>query len=204
MPAAVLLTQSQEFLSLAQLRPRQRSRQQCLRETPDLRSMLLGLTDDPPRVTQRVCHHHQRPERTPSLRHRIPYQAEPTEVELSDLTTSAVALGDSDEARTDAVPDDFSVHLDLMSLWLARHINLSVFGRWPGPQVLHTAYERLHEHAENELCGCTSGRLYDQCCRQADLALSPSEVLTQFRQSWPRPTRRVPTDVIDVRRTIWV
>src|SRR5690606_16184896 len=71
--------------------------------------------------------------------------------------------------RTDAVPDDFSVHLDLMSLWLARHINLSVFGRWPGPQVLHTAYERLHEHAENELCGCTSGRLYDRCCRQADL-----------------------------------
>lgn len=106
--------------------------------------------------------------------------------------------------RTDAVPDDFSVHLDLMSLWLARHINLSIYGRWPGPQVLHTAYERLHEHAKNELCGCTSGRLYEECCRDADLALSPSEALAQFRQAWPRPTRRIPADVIDFRRTIWM
>jgi hypothetical protein len=106
--------------------------------------------------------------------------------------------------RTDGVPDDFGVHLDLMSLWVARHINLAVFGRWPGPQVLHTAYERLQEHAENELCGCTSGRLYEQCCRDADLALSRSEALAKFRQAWPRPTRRTPADVLEVRRTIWM
>jgi hypothetical protein len=105
---------------------------------------------------------------------------------------------------TDEIPDDFTIHLDLMSLWLARHIYLSVYERWPGEQVLHTAWERLHEHAQNELCGCTSGRLYDECCRPADRALSTSDARARFRQVWPRPTRRIPSDVIAFRQTIWI
>jgi hypothetical protein len=35
--------------------------------------------------------------------------------------------------------------LDLQIVWIARHLYLRRFGRWPGRQVLHTAFERLRE-----------------------------------------------------------
>jgi hypothetical protein len=37
-------------------------------------------------------HHDQRPEHPPALRHRIPYQAEPTEVDLGRLTRLGSAM----------------------------------------------------------------------------------------------------------------
>lgn len=62
--------------------------------------------------------------------------------------------------------------LDLHVVWIVRQMHLRHFGRWPGQQVLHTAYERLHEHESGELCGgCNSGRRYEDCCKERDLTL---------------------------------
>ena len=69
---------------------------------------------------------------------------------------------------------------DLHVLWIVRHLFLRRFRRWPGRQVLHTAYERLMEHCAGELCGCDSGRKYEDCCREKDRKLDSIEMLASF------------------------
>ena len=83
--------------------------------------------------------------------------------------------------------------LDLYAVWIARHLYLRTFDRWPGPQIMHTAHERLTENKPEELCaGCTSGLRYGECCRPKDLARDPKDVLREFLQRCPSPLRKAP------------
>jgi hypothetical protein len=82
--------------------------------------------------------------------------------------------------------------LDYIACWIARHIFLKRIGRWPGPQSLHTALERLTDHAHDELCGCGSRELYDACHRPRDLAMSESERRIEFLRFCPHPFRHPP------------
>lgn len=61
--------------------------------------------------------------------------------------------------------------MDMHAIWIARHLYLAEYGRWPGRQVLHTPIERLTEHESREFCGCGSDALYEECCRPSDLRL---------------------------------
>lgn len=63
--------------------------------------------------------------------------------------------------------------IDLQVLWIVRHLYLREFGYWPGRQELHTAYERLRDHRPGEMCGCDSGRRYEECCRESDERIDP-------------------------------
>jgi hypothetical protein len=93
--------------------------------------------------------------------------------------------------------------LDLCSVWLLRQLHLAVFARWPGPQRLHTAYERLTEHRPNELCGCGTLNRYERCCLDGDLAVLDKDLVPQFLALFPDPQRRIPADVADMRQRIW-
>lgn len=81
--------------------------------------------------------------------------------------------------------------LDFNAVWVARHLFLRCFGRWPGRQVLHTAYERLRDHVPGELCGCGSMRLYEQCHRASDVATSPYDRILEWRSTFPNPDIRL-------------
>jgi hypothetical protein len=72
--------------------------------------------------------------------------------------------------------------LDLYVTWIVRHLHLRRLGRWPGDQVLHTTYERIHEIQNGELCGCSSGERnrYEDCCRAADHSRPKWTVLAEF------------------------
>lgn len=59
--------------------------------------------------------------------------------------------------------------LDLYTVWALRHLHLRLFGRWPGRQVAHYAFERLIETQPGELCGCGSSVEYSKCCKEQDL-----------------------------------
>lgn len=60
--------------------------------------------------------------------------------------------------------------LDIYTVWALRHLHLEVFGRWPGPQAVSYAYERILEIREDEQCGCgRSSVRYRDCCRDMDL-----------------------------------
>lgn len=80
--------------------------------------------------------------------------------------------------------------LDLYVVWVARHLHLQLFGRWPGDQVLHTTHERLHENGLEEFCGCGSGEQYKRCCYQLDVRRSPADVRQEFSKRYPKPDRR--------------
>jgi hypothetical protein len=75
---------------------------------------------------------------------------------------------------------------DLNVVWIVRHLFLRRFGRWPGPQIFHTEWERLNEHLPSELCGgCKSNRKYEDCCQSADQTVQPIERLLKFMR-WSR------------------
>lgn len=106
--------------------------------------------------------------------------------------------------ESDHIPkDDHALYLDLIALWTVRQLYFAIRGRWPGMQLLHTAYERLRYHGPGEFCGCASGRLYEDCCRPADLEMSEADRLQQFRRTWPRRERRIPENVLRFRAEIW-
>ena len=67
--------------------------------------------------------------------------------------------------------DPLVVLFDLYTVWLVRHLHLSVFGRWPGAQAVPHPYERFLELRDSELCGCDREppRPYEECCRADDL-----------------------------------
>lgn len=75
--------------------------------------------------------------------------------------------------------------LDLHVLWIVRHLYMRHFARWPGRQALHTAYERITEHRAGELCGCDSGKSYEECCQSRDKSLNIADVIIQFAR-WRR------------------
>jgi hypothetical protein len=87
--------------------------------------------------------------------------------------------------------------LDFVACWVGRHIYLKQTGRWPGPQSLHTAFERLTEHAAKELCGCGSRQLYEVCHRPHDTAISETERKTEFLRFCPHPFRNPPRTLSD-------
>ncbi len=72
--------------------------------------------------------------------------------------------------------------LDLHVIWIVRHLHLRLLGKWPGNQMHHTAYERLHECQDEELCGCSSstGLTYKDCCKQKDLLIPRWTVLAEY------------------------
>jgi len=59
--------------------------------------------------------------------------------------------------------------LDLYTVWALRHLHLQILGYWPGRQVANYVTERLAELKPFELCGCGGDKLYEECCRAADL-----------------------------------
>lgn len=68
--------------------------------------------------------------------------------------------------------DSLVTLLDLFAVWATRHLYLSQFGRWPGPQASFSPYERLREFRDDELCGCSNPRgRYAECCKQNDLQI---------------------------------
>lgn len=81
--------------------------------------------------------------------------------------------------------------LDLNAMWVARQIFLRAHGRWPGPQRLHTALERLVVHQPGELCGCGRNQLYDKCCRESDLRNVSEDAVIAARSNGTFFRRRV-------------
>lgn len=84
--------------------------------------------------------------------------------------------------------------LDLHSVWIARQLHLRHLGRWPGDQVIHTAYERVAENAPDELCGCGSFRRYDECHRALDEATPAYQRDRGFHARMRNPARRPPSE----------
>lgn len=80
---------------------------------------------------------------------------------------SICAFEPSDE--TWSFKDPIVALLDIYTLWAVRHLHLDFFGRWPGYQVAHHAYERILEIRGDEHCGCGSSELYEKCCQKKDL-----------------------------------
>lgn len=59
--------------------------------------------------------------------------------------------------------------LDLYTLWAFKHYYLKEFGKWPGYQVAHIAYERHLEFSDDEFCGCNNfNKKYKDCCKLKD------------------------------------
>ena len=87
--------------------------------------------------------------------------------------------------------------LDLHTLWALRHLHLEVFGRWPGPQAVPYAYERLLELREDEYCGCEAKhpKLYGECCRGKDLASDRLADAIHFTLRMAGGLRNPPTSV---------
>lgn len=85
--------------------------------------------------------------------------------------------------------------LDLQSVWIARHLYLRNFGRWPGAQVLHTPYERVQEQRPGERCGCDSGKLYEDCHREHDRALSSYARFAPFDRTYGALRRAPPPEI---------
>ena len=69
---------------------------------------------------------------------------------------------------------------DMTTVWAFRHLHLRVIRRWPGRQILHTAFERMNETQPGELCGCGSAVAYKRCCQGRDGSLSEIAVARQF------------------------
>lgn len=92
--------------------------------------------------------------------------------------------------------------LDLFAVWAVRHLFLSQFGRWPGPQASFSPFERLREFRDNELCGCAlpKGRYVD-CCKLGDLQLvsqARNEMISQalIPRAIPAAVRSFADDMI--------
>lgn len=100
-------------------------------------------------------------------------------------------------------PGDSLVNLlDLYTLWALRHLHLEVFGRWPGRQVLHHAYERIQEAQDNELCGCNNPKgTYANCCKSSDLELNKVTLHDDFFKTRPLTPRRPPAELFRFSRT---
>lgn len=75
--------------------------------------------------------------------------------------------------------------LDLYSVWVARQLHLTEFGRWPGRQYGPHPFYRLVEFRPGELCGCgASGRCYFDCCRPHDLRYDLAQLHASFRKEF--------------------
>lgn len=88
--------------------------------------------------------------------------------------------------------------LDLVSCWLARHLHLRYFDWWPGPQILHSSFERVRDQRPGELCGCGSLRLYAECHQAFDGRVRTFDAWREFRAHFPNPTRRPPSSFMEM------
>lgn len=95
--------------------------------------------------------------------------------------------------------------IDLYSVWLLKHLWMSQFGRWPGPQSGAVALYRRQEFKPQEWCGCNSGLRYGECHHQADQRLPDALALIEFGQAFQfhYENRNVPPLVLDAARTKW-
>lgn len=101
----------------------------------------------------------------------------------------------SDRSWTRALP--LVGYLDQVAGWISRHAYLAEFGRWPGPQALHTARERLIEHQPGELCGaCMSGRPYEECHKPADMRMGRMAIDQEYHRLVGKAVRRLPDNEI--------
>lgn len=101
---------------------------------------------------------------------------------------------------------DLRTLLDLYSVWALRHLHLEVFGRWPGRQYALvggdprvSAYYRIVECGDDELCGCGSdSRWYADCCKPSDQRLNFVELAARFSNAIPGgfSTRQPPEAVV--------
>lgn len=80
---------------------------------------------------------------------------------------------------------------DMTTVWALRHLHLRRLGRWPGRQILHTAFERITENHLDELCGCGGLRRYRNCCAARDRRIPQLEVAKEFRRFTGGRTRRL-------------
>ncbi|HWG32844.1 MAG TPA: hypothetical protein VN650_01655 [Gemmatimonadaceae bacterium] len=71
--------------------------------------------------------------------------------------------------------DALVTFFDMFMVWIVRHCFLIEFGRWPGYQILHTAFERLEQQQPRELCGCGSSLTYAECHLAVDAALTEDD-----------------------------
>lgn len=92
--------------------------------------------------------------------------------------------------------DALWLYMDLMSVWIVRHIFLRRFDRWPGKQVLHTAFERLRDHRPGELCGCRSGLRYEACHQVRDRRRPVWLAISDYLRFFPNPIRRPSDEVL--------
>lgn len=70
--------------------------------------------------------------------------------------------------------------LDIYACWAVRQLYLLSYGRWPGRQVLHHAFERVVETRDCEYCGCGSNVRYAECCKPMDLDSVSSEAVINY------------------------
>jgi hypothetical protein len=78
---------------------------------------------------------------------------------------------------------DLITLLDLYSVWALRQLHFLTFGRWPGPQHMNSVFYRLREFQDDELCSCSFGLRYKDCCKQNDLSTflaNPMRVKAEF------------------------
>jgi hypothetical protein len=87
--------------------------------------------------------------------------------------------------------------LDFYTVWALRHLHLKIFGRWPGPQVVHHPYERILELRADEYCGCgVSGKLYGECCQTEDLARNQITDAIDFLRCTSGGIRKPPASIV--------
>jgi len=104
---------------------------------------------------------------------------------------SICAFADADRAW---VPNDSIVNLlDLYTTWAVRHLHLSEFGRWPGPQLAATPAERILEQHPTELCGCgrSSTAKYSECCSSKDISESRIGATLKWMTLGRHPPREI-------------
>lgn len=103
--------------------------------------------------------------------------------------------------------DDLRTLLDLYSVWALRHLYLEAFGRWPGRQYALlggdprvSAYYRIIECKDDELCGCGSEtHWYADCCKPSDQRLNLIQLAATFSNviRGGFATRQPPQAVVD-------
>lgn len=84
--------------------------------------------------------------------------------------------------------------LDLHTLWVLRHLHLALYGRWPGRQAVHNAFERHRELHPDELCGCDSliDKTYGECCQARDKASNLVAAAVRFNIATKGGVRQPP------------
>lgn len=88
--------------------------------------------------------------------------------------------------------------LDLYTLWACKHYYLKEFGKWPGYQVGHFAYERFLEFKDDEFCGCNNfNKKYKDCCKLKDSGSTLLKSAIHLSVSIGYNKRKPPESILD-------